>query len=516
LLSRSGPAGRSRRRRLAGISAAALTLVAVTVALTGPTTWWGNTHAAATQRLTGSRGSVSAERPNIVFILADDFSTELVQYMPHLRSLMQRGMSFSNYTVSDSLCCPSRSSIFTGMFPHDTGVFTNSGRDGGFETFYAHRDEHRTFATALRRAGYRTAFLGKYMNGYEADVSNGAAPHEYVPPGWSEWDGLGNGYRGYGYTINRDGHLEQFGHAPEDYLTTVMEQRGEAFMQAAMDERVPYFMEVATFTPHFPYVPAPLDEGTFPGMRAPRGPAFDRLPLHAPRWLAPHRRLNRAEVFALDVAQRRRVECVQSIDRMIGAFERLAARNHQLRNTVFVFSSDNGLHLGQYRLGAGKLTAFDTDIVVPLVFAGPHIPAGRVNRAVVQNVDLAPTFDQLAGAAVPPYVDGHSLVPLLHGQHPRWRGVALVEHHGPATSPSDPDRQSRPSGNPPSYTAIRTATYTYVQYVGGDREYYNRVRDPWELDNVYGSLSARQRRHLTALTAALAACHGHRCWLASQ
>jgi arylsulfatase A-like enzyme len=287
-------------------------------------------------------------------------------------------------------------------------------------------------------------------------------------------------------------------------------------MQTAMNDRVPFFIEVATFTPHFPYVPAPIDEDSFPTMRVPRGPAFDKLPAHAPHWLADHHRLTAGGIAALDEAQRKRVEDVQSIDRMIGSFERLAVHNHALRDTVFVFSSDNGLHLGQYRLGAGKLTAFDPDIVVPLVVAGPNIPAGQVNPAIVQNVDLAPTFEQLAGASVPSYVDGRSLVPLLHGEHPAWRQLALVEHHGPATSPSDPDRQSRPSGNPPSYTAIRTATYTYVQYVGGDREYYDRARDPWELDNIYWTLPIRERRHLRALAAALASCHGHGCWVASQ
>jgi arylsulfatase A-like enzyme len=458
----------------------------------------------------------SVDRPNIVFVLTDDLSSELVRYMPHVAALARRGMSFSNYTVSDSLCCPSRTSILTGMYPHDSGVFTNTGADGGFETFYAHGDQNHTFATALQAAGYRTAFMGKYLNGYEARVSKGTAPPEYVPPGWSEWDGSGDGYGGYGYTINHDGRVQRFGGQPDAYLTTELQRRGVAFMQSALRAHARFMLEVATFTPHFPYVPAPADRHTFGFVRAPRPPSFDRLPAHAPRWLATHRPLSPGSVAALDAVERKRVEDVQSIDRMVAAFERTAAAHHALSDTVFVFSSDNGLHLGEYRLGAGKLTAFDTDVVVPLIIAGPHIRADQVSDAVVQNVDLAPTFEQLAGAPVPPYVDGHSLVPLLHGRAVPWRTVALIEHHGPAVAVGDPDRQDVQQGNPPSYEALRTATYTFVRYADGEREYYDRVRDPWELHNIWRSLSAARRRHLLALVDALASCHGAGCWLAGE
>lgn len=138
----------------------------------------------------GAAGTVVGGRPNIVFVLTDDLSTNLVPYMPHVQALQRAGMSFANYTVTDSLCCPSRSSIFSGRFPHNTGVFTNSGADGGFNVFHNRGEEATTFATALRNAGYRTAMMGKYLNGYQpGDTLGGAAP--YVPPGWTEWDVAG-------------------------------------------------------------------------------------------------------------------------------------------------------------------------------------------------------------------------------------------------------------------------------------------------------------------------------------
>src|SRR6476469_11070841 len=99
----------------------------------------------------------SPTHPNIVFVLADDLSTNLVRYMPHVLALERRGTTFTDYTVTDALFCPSRASIFTGRFPHNTGVFTNGGPDGGFETFYKRGEEASTFAVALHKGGYRTA-----------------------------------------------------------------------------------------------------------------------------------------------------------------------------------------------------------------------------------------------------------------------------------------------------------------------------------------------------------------------
>src|SRR5690242_8025536 len=124
--------------------------------------------AAALTAAVGSAGRAraSASRPNIVFILTDDLSNNLVPYMPHVLQLAHAGTSFSRYYVVDSLCCPSRASIFTGEYPHDDGVYTNAGADGGYNTFVRHNDPQKSFAVTLRAAGYRTAIMGKFLNGY--------------------------------------------------------------------------------------------------------------------------------------------------------------------------------------------------------------------------------------------------------------------------------------------------------------------------------------------------------------
>ena len=149
-------------------------------------------------------------RPNIVFVLTDDLAWNLVQYMPHVEQLRAQGMTFTNYFVTDSLCCPSRASIFTGRYPHDTGIFTNSAPDGGFAAFHARGEENHTFATRLQAHGYRTAMMGKYLNGYTPQKRVGGRPL-YIPPGWNEWDVAGNGYAEFDYNLNENGQLVHHG-----------------------------------------------------------------------------------------------------------------------------------------------------------------------------------------------------------------------------------------------------------------------------------------------------------------
>jgi N-acetylglucosamine-6-sulfatase len=450
-------------------------------------------------------------KTNVVFVLTDDLAVNLVQYMPHVQALAKGGTTFSNYTVTDSLCCPSRTSIFTGKFPHDSGVFTNTGKDGGYATFNRRGNQNSTFATDLQKAGYQTAFMGKYLNGYTPKADN-------APPGWTEWDVAGNGYPEFNYDLNENGQIKHYGKAPADYLTDVVSAKASTFITSSATAKKPFMLEVATFAPHAPYTPAPQDKDKFPGLQAPRGPAFDQLPANAPKWLASRAKLTADETKAIDNAFRKRVQAVQSVDRMIGSLRATLTKAGIADKTVVVFSSDNGYHMGEYRLTPGKQTAFDTDIHVPLVMSGPGVKAGAVVAQPAENVDLRPTFDSIAGASAPAEVDGHTLLPLLKGQQASdWRQAALIEHHGPDTDPADPDNPPKNSGNPTTYEAMRTATFTYVEYADGELEYYDRGSDPNELKNVAGSLDKSKLSQLHDQLAKLKGCHGQSaCWAAAQ
>jgi arylsulfatase A-like enzyme len=448
----------------------------------------------------------AAGRPNIVFVLTDDLSTDLVQYMPHVRALAQGGLSFSNYFVVDSLCCPSRAAILTGQYPHNTKVYFNSGPRGGFQQFMRVGDADKTFGTSLQKAGYRTAFMGKYLNHYPPD----AAP----PPGWDEWDVTGSeGYREFNYHLNENGHVHHYGSKPHDYLTDVLSERAGSFIDKVAKAREPFALEVATYAPHAPSTPAPIDQGSFPTVRATRGPAWDRLPAHAPPWLAGYPRLSAKDTAHIDAAFRRRVESVQAVDRMVGRLQDELRARGLLKNTFFVFSSDNGFHMGQYRMLPGKQTAFDTDIRVPLVVTGPGVPAGRTTDTLVSSIDLAPTFEQIGGAHATSNRDGASLLGIWRGQPAPegWARAVLIEHKGPANRPDDPDRQVARAGLAPSYSALRTPDSLYVEYVTGDREYYDLRRDPNELDNIVSSLPAARLAELHRMLHALVTCKGTDC-----
>jgi len=453
-----------------------------------------------------------ATRPNIVFVLADDLSTNLVRYMPSVRALARRGATFTNYYVTDSLCCPSRTSIFTGLLPHDSGVYTNSGPRGGYRSFDRHGDGKRTFAVALQQSGYRTALMGKYLNGYKPGLRAHTA-HPYVPLGWNDWDVTGNGYEEYRYSLNENHHLVRFGTGPSSYLTNVLTRLGTKFVVEAGAqvgaERQPFALEVATFAPHEPYVYAGRDAHLFTHLHAPHTPAFGENDVQGnPKWLD-EPPLTRRAVYMIDRDFRRRVRAVQAIDRMVSSLERRIAAAGLSNNTYFVFSSDNGYHMGEHRLRPGKMTAFDTDIRVPLIIAGPGIRPGMHVDALADNVDLAPTFEQLAGHPVPPTVDGRSLVPLLEGRRPAaWRRAVLVEHRGPDIDVHDPDFPKPESGNPPSYEAMRMSGALYVEYADGEHEYYDIAADPYELRNAYSDLGTGMRAMLHRELTRLARCHG--------
>jgi len=450
------------------------------------------------------------KRPNIVFVLADDFSMNLVQFMPQVRQMQKDGVTFASYFVTDSLCCPSRSSIFTGRYPHNTGIYRNVGPDGGYLGFLRRGHERVTFAAALEAAGYRTAMLGKYLNGYQPRT-------HAVAPGWSEWDVAGNGYGEFNYDLNQNATINRYGRTPADYLTDVVSAAAVRFIKQSAG--TPFLVEVATFAPHAPYTPAPRDADAFPGLTAPRTPAFNAAPnADDPQWLRALATLSPADTAAIDRDFRKRAQSVLAIDAMIGQLQAAVAAIGATDNTYFVFSSDNGYHMGEHRMMPGKMTAFDTDIHVPLIVTGPGVPAGRTIDEIVENIDLCPTFTELGFAATPANVDGHSLVPLLRGQQPdAWRTAALVEHRGPLRQLADPDMPGPRGGNPPTYEAIRMPHALYVEYATGEKEYHDLAADPDELHNTFPSLSAEEKASLHATLEAVQTCRDAvNCWAAER
>ncbi len=188
---------------------------------------------AASTTPTAQSAAAKQHRPDMVLILMDDFSLELLETMPEAKRLAREGASFENAFVIDSLCCPSRASIFTGQTPHQTGVLTNTPNDldnpiGGYEAFAQYGNAERSFNVALENSGYTTGFVGKFLNRYEPKNVDGELRPPPEVPGWTEpMMIMGGGYNGWGYQSvyrDADGELQLRSH-PKPPLSAPVEER---------------------------------------------------------------------------------------------------------------------------------------------------------------------------------------------------------------------------------------------------------------------------------------------------
>jgi arylsulfatase A-like enzyme len=427
--------------------------------------------------------SPPAKPPNIILILADDLTWTLLPYMPEVKRLQADGVTFENYFVSNSLCCPSRATLFTGLHPHSSGVWANIGPEGGLAAWQTGDHEDATFATALQASGYHTALLGKWINGYE--------PTKNRPQrGWSDWHVAGYAYGAYNYDLSRNGEVVHYGTEPEDYITDVLAGIAGEIVSTA---RTPFFVQLSTFAPHKPYIAAKRHAAVHADTVYPRTAAFGvRASATDPAWLRAVPPLTDGNITAIDTAFRQRVRAVQAIDEAIGALRAQIEELGIAENTCIVFTSDNGYHMGERSLLPGKRTPYDTDVHVPLIVVGPGVAAGSTVQAITQNVDLCPTFTELGGAETLPG-DGRSLVPWLKGNQPtEWRTHALLEHRASAVDqPDDPDAvEGAEAGGPPSYRALRGPDGLYVEYSTGEREWHDSKTDPDQVTNTWHLLPA--------------------------
>jgi N-acetylglucosamine-6-sulfatase len=468
----------------------------------------------------GSAPRAATARPNVVFILTDDQDLLLhsLDFMPQTRALIaQKGMTFQQDFVPLSLCCPSRSTILTGLYPHNHKIYNNRAPDGGFAKFEALGHEETTIATALHAAGYRTALFGKYMNNYprQDDLT-------HVPPGWDEFasPAAGQPYTEFNYTLNENGSLVQYARDPDDYLTDVIAAKATDFIRRSAAGNSPFFLYLAPYAPHKPATPAPRHANLFASLHAPRTPSFDEADVSdKPARIRKLPRLSAADIAAIDALYRRRTQSLQAVDEAVAAVVQALEESGQLANTYIIFTSDNGFHMGQHRMKAGKYTPYETDVHMPLLVRGPGIAAGSATSLPTSSVDFAPTIAELAGAKLPFPVDGRSFAPILHGQRPAgWRQVILLEQFAfvpandvPPGVLEPPDPQDGKVIAYPSHLGVRTANLKYVEYGTGEREVYDLRRDPDELNNLAAHSDPGWLARMSTLARALGACAGDAC-----
>lgn len=434
--------------------------------------------------------TAAASRPNILVIMTDDQRLDDQRVLSRTRALLaEKGATFDNSFVSYALCCPSRATFLTGQYPHNHGVLANSGPNGG----YSRLDSSNTLAVWLQEAGYYTAHVGKYLNGY------GTASLE-PPAGWTRWFGLidPSTYKYFGYSVSVDGVPVTYGDSSADYQTDVLAAEAERILRSRAGSGQPFFLSVAPLAPHlerignksFPPRPAPRHEDAFSEEPLPATPSFDepdvndkpahirRLPVLAPvkedRALANHR-ARLASLLAVD----------EMVERLVDALRDTG----QLDRTVIFFTSDNGFFLGEHRIPDGKYFVYEEAVRVPLIVRGSGFKAGVRVDALVSNIDLAPTIVALTGARPRRTLDGRSLL------HPTKGRTLLIEGYNPGRVR-------------PSFKAVRDARWLYAAYATGDRELYDLQADPHQLRSRPGGAA---QKDLARRLARLRDCAGASC-----
>jgi arylsulfatase A-like enzyme len=434
--------------------------------------------------LDAGRGrSVAAARPNIVVIMTDDQTVENLRVMKNVRRLIGGdGTTFTNSVATFPLCCPSRATFLTGQYSHNTGVVGNSFANG-FSRF----DQTNTLPIWLRRAGYRTIMVGKYLNDYGRAARGG-----YVPPGWDRWNAAVK-VNYFQHSVLQNRRITPYGVGRGDYSTDVYSRLAENAVRTYAPGQRPFFMWLSFFAPHDGGPPDPDDP---PGLLTP-SPAprhHDRfVKAELPRWPSLNERdvsdkpleirrrqlLDAQQLAALREKYQQRLESLLSVDQAVGRLVAQLRKLKELSRTVIIFTSDNGFLEGQHRVLSGKELVYEPSVRVPLLMRGPGIPRGLKLQQQVANIDLAPTIVALARATAGLPPDGRSVLPLLRDPGLEWGRDILLER--PAANNAQGSRV---------YTAIRTPRLVYAEYARGDRELYDLGADPDELRNVYGTPAA--------------------------
>jgi arylsulfatase A-like enzyme len=449
-------------------------------------------------------------RPNIVLILTDDEDLASHQFMPKTRAVLEkRGTTFDNFFVSYPFCCPSRASILRGQYAHNTQVVGNELPYGGFEKLHQRGLEESTVATWLQAAGYRTALLGKYINRYVPETDG-------VPPGWSDWYAAGNAHPSYDYTLNENGRIVAYGREPDDYLNDVLTRKAVELIETSAAARQPFFLYVSTYTPHSPAASPPRHKDLFVDAELPRPPSFNEADVSdKPAVIRNFPPLDEAAIAWLEDEYRRRLRSLQAIDDMVETIVGTLEATGELDRTYVIYTSDNGFHMGEHRLVAGKDTPYEEDLRVPMVIRGPGVPEGARIDAMALNVDLAPTFADIAGIEPPAFVDGRSFLPLLADPAQPWRRSFLIERRQleeQFIAQAEQQGMTAEQLDPHAYVdGLRTADWSYLEYGSGERELYDVVQDPYQMQNLISEADPTLLANLAERLDALAGCAGPQC-----
>jgi N-acetylglucosamine-6-sulfatase len=476
----------------------------------------------------GAQGRAKAQQPpNLILVVTDDQTVAQVSQatMPNtLKLIAGRGTTFTNAIATTPLCCPSRASLLTGQYGHNNGVLAN--RPG----YGALTQRRSTLPAWLRAAGYRTAHVGRWLNGYRGARGSGPAP------GWDRWITLGESQTYYGYKLNIDGEERRYGKGSRHYLTRVLNQQALKVIRREVGDPKPLFLQLDHLAPHadgqegsnkgpcaHSAVPPGGGPGAFATAELPTPPSLNEPDVSdKPSFIANQPILDEPSIAELERQHRCRLASLPAVDEGIRRIVDTLARMGELDDTAIAVVSDNGYFFGEHRIRNEKYHAYEEAARIPMMIrfpAGIGTP-GASTDAAVANIDVAPTLLALAGASPCAagscrVLDGRSLVDLVTGgSWPAERALAL-ELARAAERPT--------TLLPCTYAGIRVAGQVYVEYskvpdASGqcvpafEVEHYDLATDPHQLTNLAqampGTPAAETQAALAQRLATLVDCAG--------
>lgn len=387
------------------------------------------------------------ERPNFLIIITDDQRYDTMEYMPNTRQMIfDQGVTFENGYVTTPLCCPSRSSILTGMYAHNHGVRENEDKL-----------MHTTFVEILHQNGYFTGLVGKYLNSWKGEKR----------PEYDYWVSYFRGETVY-YRPDLNVNGQWVRHGEDEYVTYLLGDYAVEFLDQAARQDKPFILLFTPNAPHHPTTPAVEDLDLLPDLEPHRPPNFNEEDVSdKPEWLANRPLLTAEQIAEIDNYRRDQLLTLISLDRTIGRVITQLENTGEMDNTLVIFISDNGQFWGEHRFETPKNRYYQEVVHVPFALRyAPLVPTPYTENRLVANIDIAPTILDLAQIPIPASVDGESLVKLLQ-RDGDWRDYILLE--GGILDGT--------------YVGVRSERYFYGEN-DGYPEFYDLQEDPYQLQNL--------------------------------